>query len=1507
MEENVLFFNSEKSIYLLLIVVILICLTPISFAQENITDNIKSPIQEDVIAADYYFDASLENDTGDGSAQNPYKELTDERLMDNSVIHLAEGEYNFQMKNHKSNVVFQGISPEKTVINGKGTPLLIEKSFSMSNITFVNIPIFNQGQMNAVNCVFKNSEAAYLNSHPSTGGAIYTVSHEHSTYLNNCTFINNSAYYGGAIYVNGGYLEAINCHFINNTALSYGGAIACENQDTSKSRAKIINSTFNGDKSINNAGGAIFIFNSQLDAKNVNIFNSNAMMGSAITLINSISTLNNLLLVNNSAENEGGAIYSIYGDLSIIQSIFYNNTAKYGSALFIDASNQLTLKNNLFENNKASFLATVYLLSNNKTDINLNTYENNSALKFNDSYSTNYLNVFISNNNYTLFVNNANFTGQLPGYYNSPYITSVKNQFNGGNCWAFSTLAVLEAAILKASGLELDLSENNMKNLMAQYSLYGWNMGVNEGGYDEMGITYLTSWLGPILETQDQYDDSNSFSSVLNALTHVQNIIFLKRDSFTDNDEIKRAIINYGAVNTGIYMVPNYNSAIKKYVQYYGGALDSNHAVAIVGWDDDFVVNGAPGKGAWICKNSWGSNWGGGYFYVSYYDKTCARVGENGACFAIIFNETVKYDKNYQYDLPGITDYFFKASKNTVWYKNIFTATENEYLAAASTYFEKDTFYDLFVYVNNELKSFKSGFSKAGYWTFDLGEFVQLNEGDIFEIVFKISVNGDAGVPISEKISLNNYFYKEGISFISYDGKKWDDLFNLEGDYPDHIYTSQVACIKAFTIIDPVNTTIDLKVVNRTFDVCVVQADVFNQYGFALNSGNVIFSLGDEKFTVPVKNGVARFSIDLNSISRINLTAEFKAEGFVSSMFVCEVLNPLINTTTQLILSNSPYNPINISAIVLDFDGNPVRYGSVIFNLSGEFYTVRVINGTANLTNFNLTPGENIVSAFFSDYFYYNSSNDTCNADILIKNTQLELNITTDNAVNNNPVNITAYILDEDGCPVNSGAVIFNISGEEITVEVADGMAKVNYIFTKMGINNISALYTDKYFYNSSYANDTVDVSKIRVNMIFNQIFDYQNDQMVIGVSILNCIKAFEISYYENGIFIKKYQSNDNGDLTIYRTLDYGNYSYRIVLDSQVYEADDLNGSFNVPIRQTQIVDCKLNVCTNGEYYVILKDKQGNSVSNVEITLEIHSKTFKVKTDDEGKAIFNINFYPGDYSATFRFGGDDLYYKSSLMTKIHIESSIILSNTVYAQNSDCSIKFFSKQNVALSNADVKIVFNGKTYSVKTNSNGVASFNINIKPGTYLLKLTNPDTGEVLNQYIDVVKRISKNSGLTMYYGAGKTYSVKVVDDNGKIAKRVKVKFTINGRTYTKTTDDKGVASLKISQNPGTYTITAMYKNVKVTNKIIVKSTIVTKDIKVKKGKTIKFNVKLLDKNGKILKNKKLKIKFKGKTYKVKTNRKGIATLKINKNYKKGTYTVLTSYGKLIIKNKVIIR
>lgn len=1221
-----------KKIALLSILLLLLIVIPVSFALDNQTLN-----NTDVLSTnDYYFDSNIDENNGNGSLYNPYKELTPSNINDNSVIHLSSGEYDFNNNSKNiNNVTIIGENSQTTFI--KNAKFTVSTSFTLYNVTLISSTITNNGDLTALNTVFKQS---------SSNGVINSIK---NIYLVNCSFINNAAEFGGAIYIKGGELTAKDSTFLNNQASMFGGAILS---------------------------------------------------------INSKINLTNLSGKNNKAKYDGGFVYSIYDTFIMVNSTFENNTADNGAVAYIDQATYNIIKNNKFINNSPQSCGVIYSL------YNFNSTIENNQLADEELYQLIKPNMFIGNGNYTLYHYNEIEITEIPSKYNLAdygYVTSVKDQGNNGNCWAFATMATLESCILKALGDNYDLSESNLKNIFGNYGDYGWEYETNKGGIASMGYNYLISWLGPVLDIDDPYILDSIFSKVMNSIMHVQNVLFIQRKNLTDIDSVKKIIMTYGAVYSQI-------NKLSGTYQYYKGGINANHAVTIVGWDDDLTFSGAPGKGGWIYKNSWGSKSGDqGYYYVSYYDTSVLPVGKIDAAFTFILNDTLKFDKNYQYDIQGKSDFFVNSS-NTVWYKNKFISADNEYLAAVSTIFEKETNYTFSIYVNNEFKLSQSGFSKPGYYTFNLNNFIPLNVGDEFEVVFKIVVDNEAAFPISEKVSFMKCLYDANTSFLSYDGKNWVDLYDLTWAYSSHTYNSQVACIKAFTILNKVNTTTHL-----SLDGVTIKAQVLNEYGYVVNGGNVTFMVDGENYTVEVVNGAACLNILLNS-TEYTISSVFNKIGHVSSNACINITLPIVNTS--IVIEIDDKYPINVTAYVFDENNNSINCGNVTFTIAGDNHTVDVVNGVACLDYMFEISELYDISAVYNSIYYYDSSNNHTEFKVNLINTNIQLIVS-----DYNPVYINAIVTDEYGKLVDYGNITYIVENTPFNVNIVNGSAYLSHIFKTIGLNSIHAIYNGFYYYNSS----------------------------------------------------------------------------EIILN--------------------------------------------------------HS----------------------------------------------IKSTIISRDATKTYNSNYEFKLLDNYGNPLVNSEVKVILNSQVHTLKTNNQGIVNLPVYLNQGSYSILITNPINGEVKTQNIKVVSRIGENNAVSMYYGAGKYYTVRVFDDNGNVAKGVSVKFTINNHVYSITTDNNGYASIKISLSPGSYTITAEYKGFRVSDKVNIKSTIITKNINVKKGKTIKFTVKLVNKNGKILKNKKITIKFKGKTYKVKTNKKGNAVLKITKRYKVGKYTIIIKYGKLSVKNIIRIK
>ncbi len=232
----------------------------------------------------------------------------------------------------------------------------------------------------------------------------------------------------------------------------------------------------------------------------------------------------------------------------------------------------------------------------------------------------------------------------------------------------------------------------------------------------------------------------------------------------------------------------------------------------------------------------------------------------------------------------------------------------------------------------------------------------------------------------------------------------------------------------------------------------------------------------------------------------------------------------------------------------------------------------------------------------------------------------------------------------------------------------------------------------------------------------------------------------------------------------------------------------------------------------------------------------------------------------------------------------------------------------------IANKELTLSFNNEILKVTTDDNGVAvlSFDLN-KKGKYPVSIAFLGDKEHKGAFatatitIDPIKTSITASGKTFLATATtKKLTATLKDANGKAIAGKKVTFTVNGKTYTATTNANGVATVKLALKAAkTYTVSIKFagdnvyaastKSVKVKlNKEKTKLTAPKKTFK-RTAKTKKVVVTLKNSKGKVIAKKKVTLIVNKKKYTVKTNKKGKATFKV-KLTKKGTFKYTVKFA-----------
>ena len=574
--------------------------------------------------------------------------------------------------------------------------------------------------------------------------------------------------------------------------------------------------------------------------------------------------------------------------------------------------------------------------------------------------------------------------------------------------------------------------------------------------------------------------------------------------------------------------------------------------------------------------------------------------------------------------------------------------------------------------------------------------------------------------------------------------------------------------------------------------------------------------------------------------------------------------------------------PVNIEVLVPNY-----ATGNVVLNVAGKNHTAAVKDGMAEFTINDLPQGKYTATATYLGDSSYPSK--TANKTFEVKGYAIILPEIEDMYYGED-YNVT-LTLPSDA----NGTLFVKLNGGEYkNATLVNGKAIISLKDIVPGRYNLEASFEGNYTVKSASIEDfVVDI-----------FVDYTKS---LGIN-------------EKGWIYIKLPANATGNITI-------------TLDGKEINVTHVNGIVNHTLQFAQFGSHNFTLAYTGEDYDIVFEEYDwdldeyvpeiyyLSVAPTNINLPDGDKsndnkiTFNLPEDAKGKLsiyeydevkdeyqlVDQVNvtgpnvslpldmLKPGDHDIKFVYE-DEKYGNFSDEKYVTISKptpSIVISNS-----GDDKVAVFTFELPKNANKSLLVKIDGTSYYVAV-KDGAATLTVNnLAMGNHNISATYSGdenyTQTTVNKNVTVASSIPASiaaKDLSVIYTAGTKYSVTVYAEGGVLASGVEVVIKVNGKKVaTVKTNDKGVATYKIVQVPGTYKITAEALGKTITKKLTVKHVLKLQKVKVKRSaKKLVIKATLAKVNGKYLKGKKITLKFNKKTYKVKTNKKGVAKFIIKKN------------------------
>ena len=607
-------------------------------------------------------------------------------------------------------------------------------------------------------------------------------------------------------------------------------------------------------------------------------------------------------------------------------------------------------------------------------------------------------------------------------------------------------------------------------------------------------------------------------------------------------------------------------------------------------------------------------------------------------------------------------------------------------------------------------------------------------------------------------------------------------------------------------------------------------------------------------------------------------------------------------------LEVSSNNSISENNLINSHNDNFIEDSS---NSSSESYGENSYEENVNNNDSVYVDDDHNINTEDAQYSEVISENTTTNNDV---NSSNQTYFDSDNLVlyykNGTQWVITLY--DENGNPLSYQNISFVINGEtywRVTDEFGNAYLDINL---RPGNYSITSIYNGTNLYSGT---NVTNIITVLPTISGSDVIKYFKNGTQYYAVVLdgngNPLVGVNVTFNIDGVFYTKV-TDENGIAVLNINLRPGSYIITI------YHPNGLMASNLVVVIPANIVivsnGSNILVGNDKEYTVILETVGGAPVSSAEVYFYINNQRYVVVTNELGEATLDLSGLPlGEYDVEIVFAGDYRFNSANASSNV-----LLINSTTILDGEDIVIEYQDGSTFDVYLTDINgnplvgetIVFqiNGVTYTVVTDENGKASFDCrNLTPGTYNITYSYSTKGQPdynnCSSVITVNKQTVVISGedIVVLPGDGSYFEVLVTSKDGTPLSNVLVNITISGITYSKYTDENGIARLQINLIVGNYDVyytvnDELYSSNNGSNKILVNGSIMTSnETTVNFGSDSYFAVQITDAYGRPIVGATIRFVISnGETLYAITDENGIARISLS-NLSVGDYEISYFY------------